>query len=204
MKMNPENSQLFKEFEKEVWLYLDGDLSEDRMNYWQNKLTELPELNKIIDDYRSVSESYDMVKEKDIGADTFNEMIDKTIGKKSFGTLTINFLEKLFNNNSEFAFGKIAFASALIIAAVLISLLSNKPNPVVNITNSINAELLDWDPDFVDSQINKVGTLLKVARDDDYRKYYKYKLGTTNVDKNLNLINSNIEALKKEINDKEL
>jgi hypothetical protein len=132
-------------------------------------------------------------------------MIDTTINKDSLFIKTINSFRNIFSSNSEFAFGKIAFASVLIIMAVVISFLSNRSNPVVNVTNSINAELLEWDADFVDNQINKVGDLLKVAKDDEYRKYYKYKLSTSkNVDKNINLLNKNIESLKEELNSKNL
>ena len=64
--------------------------------------------------------------------------------------------------------------------------------------------MLEWDADFVDNQISKVGTLLKVAGDDDFRKYYKYKQSTSDVDKNLDLIYTNIKTLKEELNNKEL
>ena len=204
MKMNSEKKQLYNQFKNEVWLFLDNDLPEDRMEFWQHKLKEIPELGEMVNDYQTVSNYYEQVKEIDIGRDNFNKMIDKAIKKKTIFFKLHILIENLLRGESEFAFGKIAFASALIVAAVLISVLSNKPNPVTNITNSINAEILDWDADFVDDQISKVGTLLKVTQDDDYRKYYRYKLSPKNVDKNINLINSNIESLKKELNNKEL
>lgn len=174
------------------------------MEFWRLKLNEIPELEEIISDYRSVSEYYENVKEIDVGTDNYNKMIDKAIRKKTIPTKLKIFFENILLGESEFAFGKIAFASVLIIAAVLISVLSNKPNPVINITNTINADLLEWDADFVDDQISRVGTLLKVTQDDEYRKYYKYNVSPKNVDKNLNLINANIESLKKELNNKEL
>ena len=204
MKMNQENKQLYNQFKDEVWLFLDNDLPEERMEFWRLKLNEIPELEEIISDYRSVSEYYENVKEIDVGTDNYNKMIDKAIRKKTIPTKLKIFFENILLGESEFAFGKIAFASVLIIAAVLISVLSNKPNPVINITNTINADLLEWDADFVDDQISRVGTLLKVTQDDEYRKYYKYNVSPKNVDKNLNLINANIESLKKELNNKEL
>ena len=204
MKMNQEQKQLYKEFEKEVWLYLDNDLPEERMKYWEEQLQKYPGLNSYIQDYNLVAESYDKIKEADIGKDKFDLIINKTISKKTFEIRFRNFFEKLFSNEAELSFGKIAFASALIIAAVLVSFLSNKPNPVVKITNSINSQLLEWDADFVDDQISKVGTLLKVAGDEDFRKYYKYKQSTTDVDKNINLMNTNIRTLKEELNNKKL
>jgi len=204
MKMSQEKNQLSKEFEKEVWLFIDRELPEERMSFWQKKLKEIPELNDFIEDYRLISESYEEVKEIQLDSDKFNTMINKAVNRNSIIIKTRIFLENTFSTNSDFAFGKIAFASALIIAAVAISFLSNRPNPVVKITNSINSEILEWDADFVDNQISKVGTLLRVAKDEDYRKYYKYKLSTPNVDKNLNNINRNIKSLRDEINNTKL
>ena len=45
--MNQEEKQLFQKFEKEVWLYLDGDLSESRMNFWKQKIEEISRIEKI-------------------------------------------------------------------------------------------------------------------------------------------------------------
>ena len=56
--MNQEEKQLFEEFEKEVWLYLDGDLSESKMNFWKQKIEELPELKNYIEEYKNISEAY--------------------------------------------------------------------------------------------------------------------------------------------------
>jgi len=202
--MNQELQQLIKEFEKEVWLFLDNDLPDARIEFWNQKLEVFPELNKYIEDYLLLSDLYDGSKDVRLESQKFNTMIEVALSTDKFWNKAINYFANLLSNETEFVFGKIAFASVLIIAAILISIVSNQPNPVVNMTNTINEELLDWDADFVDDQITKVGNLLKLTKDDDYRKYYKYKSTTTNVDKNINLINSNIEVLKEEINNKEL
>ncbi len=202
--MNPEEKQLFQKFEKEVWLFLDDDLPESRINFWNQKIEELPELKNCIEQYISISDMYTHESSVDIPNYKFDKMIDEAISKNSYYENVKLYFKKLFSNDSEFVFGKIAFASALIIAAIFISIISNNTNPITNITNTINPQVLDWDADFVDDQIIKVGILLKLTRDEDYRKYYKYKLTTSSVDKNINLINGNIETLKEKINNEEL
>ena len=112
----------------------------------------------------------------DIPEYKFDKMIDEAISKNSYFEKIKLYFKNLFSTDSEFVFGKIAFASALIIAAIFISVIFNKNNPITNVTNTINQEVLDWDADFVDDQISKVGTLLKLTKDEEYRKYYKYKL----------------------------
>lgn len=202
--MNQEEIQLFQRFEKEVWLYLDGNLSESRMNFWKQKIEELPDLRKYIEEYKKISEAYDEEMSSDIPQYKFDKMIDKAISENSYYEKFMLHTKKMFSTDSEFVFGKIAFASALIIAAIFISIISNKTNPITNATNILNSKVLDWEADFVDDQIIKVGTLLKLTKDEDYRKYYKYKQTSNNVDKNINLINGNIKTLKEEINNKEL
>jgi hypothetical protein len=202
--MSQEKNQLFKEFEKEIWLFLDKDLSESRMIFWKQKLEEIPELNSCLEDYLAISKLYDESEVVDLDNDKFNFMIDTALSKNSYLNKIRSYLSRLLTSESEFAFGKIAFASLLIVGAIAVSIISNQPSPISNMTNTINAELLDWDADFVDRQIGKVGNLLKVTKDEEYRKYYKYKLTAVSVDKNINLINSNIETLKQEINNKEL
>ncbi len=203
MKMNQEKKQLFEEFSKESLLYLDGDLPKDRMEFWNNKLLDVPELNKFLEDYRVVSNIFSQPGFK-LSDDKFDLMIDKAIRKKSMGSRVVNFISNLFSTNMEFAFGKLAFTSVLIIGAIVISIISDKPSPVVKVTENISSEILDWDAEFVDSQINKVGNLLKISGDEEYRKYYKYKKASSNVDKNLDLITNSIEELKTKINNKEL
>ena len=203
-KMKQDKNQLYKEFEKEVWLYLDKDLPDERMKYWETKILEYPELDKYLEEYLETSRIYKQGNKFGLGDDKFNMMIDKAITKNTLSHKFQNYISKLFSTETEFAFGKIAFASVLIVVAIAISLISNRPNPVMKITETFNAEILDWDAGFVDNQIEKVGTLLKVASDEDFRKYYKYKMKSESVEKNLNLINRDIKSLKEELNSTEL
>ena len=201
--MNQEKKQLFEEFRKEYLLYLDGDLPKERMDFWSEKLIEIPELNIFLEDYFDVANSFNQqnIEFKD---DKFDLMIDNAIRKNSLSSRIANFTSNLFSANMEFAFGKIAFTTVLIIGAIVISIISDKPSPVIKVTENFSSEILDWDADFVDSQISKVSNLLRVSGDEEYRKYYRYKETSSNVDKNLNLITKSIEELKTKINNNKL
>ena len=115
-----------------------------------------------------------------------------------------NFLKNVFKSESEIAFGKIVFASLLIIAAILISVITKRISPVEKIKDTINSELLNWDGNYLETKINNVSNLLKLAADEDFEKYSKYKLRTQNVDKDIYLIENRILELKNEINKNEL
>lgn len=203
MKMNQEKNQLFEEFNRELWLFLDKDLPEARMKFWEDKIEEIPELKKYLMEYEDISKLYNS-KVIELDPDKLNRMVDNAIANKSSSRSIINYMLNIFSTEREFAFGKIAFASVLVIGAIVVSLISNKQNPVLKITENISSELLDWDADYVDKHINKLGNLLKVAGDEDYRKYYKYKLNSNNVDKNITQINAALKELKEDINSKKL
>lgn len=201
--MNQEKNQLFEKFSKESLLYMDGDLSKSRMEFWDQKLKEFPELNSILEEYKNISNrfnSHNFV----LSDEKFDFMIDKTISQKTIFAKIKTIIRNLFSSNIDFAFGKIAFASVLIIGAIVVTIISDRPSPVIKITEKISSEILEWDADFVDSQISKVSNLIKVSEDEEYRKYYRYKKTSSNVDKNLSQINNSIEKLKAKINNKKL
>lgn len=203
MKMNQEKNQLFEEFSRELWLFLDKDLPEARMKFWEEKIEKVPELNKYLMEYQDISKIYNSEK-IELDTDKLNEMIDNAVSIKSSRWSIKNIVSIIFSTERELVFSKIAFASVLIIGAIVISLVSNKKSPVIQITENISSEILDWDADYVDKHINKLGDLLKIAGDEDFRRYYKYGLNSNNVDKNITQINTTIKELKENINSEKL
>jgi hypothetical protein len=131
-------------------------------------------------------------------------MIENAVSKNSFFQKVKQFIREIFSTDTDFNFGKIAFASFLIITAVVFSIISKRSNPVDNFTKAINTQLLEWNPKYFESKVDKIETLLKLTKDEDYKKYYMYGLPSQNVDKNINLIGNNIDELKKKIKTKEL
>ncbi|MBK7104983.1 MAG: hypothetical protein IPH62_06845 [Ignavibacteriae bacterium] len=202
--MNHNEDQLYKDFEKEVWLYLDNQLDEKRKLFWDDKIENNLSLKNYMEEYISISNEYKFSNQVDIDENKFDLMIEKAIEKKSFVEKAKQIFSNIFASETEFNFGKIAFASFLIVAAVIISIISNRPNPVNKFSKTINSELLEWNPTSIEKKINKVENLLKLAKDEDYKRYSKYGFASENVDKNLNYIGNNIDELKKEINSKEL
>jgi hypothetical protein len=202
--MKQEKEQLLNQFEEEYLLFIDKDLPDERMLFWEQKIKEYPELLRYLEDYEYVFEIFNEAKKIHLDNHTCNEIVDKVIIEKSLLSNIKNFISSFLSADGQFVFGKIAFATLLIIGAIVISIISNRPNPVISLSETINAEVLEWDAGFVDKQISKMGSLLKITKDDEYRKYYKYNLPANDVDKNLNLINSNIDELKKELENKNL
>jgi hypothetical protein len=202
--MNPKEDQLYKNFEKDIWLYLDKQLPNEKQIFWDDQLKNNHGLQEYLNNYLSISSDYKISTKVDIDDIKFDLMIEKAMSKNSFIHNVKQFFEDLFSTDSEFNFGKIAFASFLIVAAVIFSIVSDKTNPVNNFTKTINNKLLEWDPEYLETKVDKIENLLKLAKDEDYKKYYMYGLNSQNVDKNIHFIGNNINELKKDINNKEL
>lgn len=202
--MNLKENQLYKNFEKEIWLYLDKELSEERQIFWDEKLKHDQKLRNYLNEYLSISGNYKSSLKIDIEEYTFDKMIENAVSKNSFFQKAKQFIREIFSTDTDFNFGKIAFASFLIITAVVFSIISNRSNPVDNFTKAINTQLLEWDPKYFESKVDKIENLMRLTKDEEYKKYYMYGLPSQNVDKNINLIGNNIKELKKEIKTKDL
>ncbi len=202
--MNLKENQSYKEFEKEIWLYLDKELSKERQIFWNEKLRQDQSLRNYLNEYLTIENDYKRSVKIDIDNNTFDLMIENAVSKSSFLQKVKQFIQEIFSTDSDFNFGKIAFASFLIITAVVFSIISNQSNPVNNFTKAINTQLLDWNPKYFQTKVDKIENLLKLTKDEDYKKYYMYGVPSQNVDKNINLIGNNINELKKEIKTNDL
>ncbi|MEE9432367.1 MAG: hypothetical protein V3V16_15075 [Melioribacteraceae bacterium] len=196
--MSIENT-ILKEFEKEIWLYLDNDLSEERMLFWAKQIEQNKELEKEMKLLESTLTFDCETTSYNLNEFTFNKMIDKTINQKSWSSSLKNYFSKLLFADEEHLFGKITFASLLVVFAVIVSLTSNNPNPTKTIVKTVKSEILEWDAKAVDKQISRIGTLLMLAKNDDYKKYYINKVSSNKWRKNTFEMESKITKLKNDL-----
>ncbi|MCP5062553.1 MAG: hypothetical protein GY936_08830 [Ignavibacteriae bacterium] len=200
--MNTDN-KLLLEFEKEIWLYIDKDLSEERIQFWTNAISKNIELQNLLESTNSITDLYNEVSDYNLGNEIFDKIIDKAIGKKGLLFKIKNYFLHLLDQGEEHLFGKVAFASFLIICAIVVSLVSNKPNSVKSVTNVVKSEILEWDPETVDNQIKKIETLLLLAKNDKYKKYYINKIASNQWDRNTYGIENRIEKIKNDLGNNE-
>ena len=201
--MNQEERLLFREFKKEIWLYLDKDLPSERLLYWDEKIQTNDLLKNYLADYLEIEKNYNPIAIK-LDKNKYNLMVEKAVKKQTIIQKAKEFMMTVVDIEHEFVFGKIAFASFLILATIIISLVSDRPNSVSKITETVNSEILEWDATYLENQFDKVENLLKLAKDDSYKKYFKYGTTTSKVDKNISFIGQNINELKKDIQSKNL
>ncbi|MFH1197961.1 MAG: hypothetical protein V1720_19825 [bacterium] len=193
------NDKIIEEFEKEMWLYPDGDLSNERTNYWSEQLKSSPFLREMFENSKSALEKYNASLE-DIDDSSFQKMINTAARKHSLlkGIRNLSLFKKPDNEKS-FTL-KIVFSGAVAAASILILLFSNKPNPVKDVGNT----LLDWEGSDINRKISSVQTSINILENDRWQEYMKYKIKSDKWKSSIYSIDKEIKALEKEIDEETL
>jgi len=154
-----------KMFEKEMFLYIDKDLPDDKISFWKEHLANCNSCRSLLNDTEiivgSVKENYfeDLLDVK------YETMIEKVVQSKRS-----NFLEWFFPSGSvreKYAFSfKLAVVGVLAVIAVIISLSTNQPNTV----KTISRDLLDWDGEKITTQINELKNKMNLIQDSNWDK----------------------------------
>jgi hypothetical protein len=160
-----QNNEKFicKIFETEMWLYIDRSLPDSKMEFWRSHLRHCNTCRELIGQsgelVSSVSENVLVTMDNVL----LEKMISKAIGKGKQ-----NPLSHFFNVKKEkiISVSKIVFASVLVIAAVLISLLSDKNNSV----KSVGKELLDWEGSSVLSEIDRITDKINMISQSEWNR----------------------------------
>lgn len=200
--MLSDKSKLAEQFELEIWLYLDNELDDDRMKYWDDKIAKSEELRIILNETKETLNIYSAESLHDIDNPTFKDMLDKATDRRiSFKSI----FRRLFGFDSteeERGLGKtkIAFGSMLAIAGLVMFLVSEKPNPVKN----ISSDLLDWEPETISEQLDEIDGGLTLMENNKLKQYLLYKNTQDDWSKDVLLIEKQIEDLMERTEEKSL
>ncbi len=149
-----------KLFEHEMWLYIDRSLSDDKMEFWRRHLNQCNHCREILS---STEDVFSAASEKlvfDIDENTFDRMIEKSLKSKRYSVIP-RFLEN--KGRQLITAGKVVFASVLVVAAILISLMSDKPNSI----KTVSKELLDWEGTEIRTELNDIGSRIELIKYDN-------------------------------------
>ena len=86
--MQAEKDMICKSFEQDMWLYLDNELPDEKMEYWRSHLKSCTECENLLSETEKL---FSEVEENliDIEDEKFERMIDRTTTKRSFSLLNI-------------------------------------------------------------------------------------------------------------------
>ena len=189
---------IIEEFEKDIWLYLDNDLPTERMNYWSNQIQQNPEIRTKLNEAQSILTTYNNLSGVNLDNVKFEKMIQTaTKQERLFLKIKSFFLNK---NESKSLFPKMAFVTTLTIAAIVILVLSQKPNPV----NKISNELLDWNDEITSTQIQNISNSISLIENDDMKKFILFKTTQGELNKNIYRLENKIKNLDDKIDETSL
>lgn len=200
--LSDKKDHIVKDFENEIWLYLDEDLPQSRMNYWSEAIEEIPELLDMLNETKRALNIYDTTVLADVDDPAFEKMLNRaTVG----GTLLEKVKRFISGRNfsgggSEFNVHKIAFGGILVIAAMVIFMLTDKPNPV----KTISGDVFDWDAEAISEQLVDIHNSLSVAQNDKMREFILYKQTSDEWSRSVYTIEQRLQRLNKETDDKSL
>jgi hypothetical protein len=201
--MSSENmNHLINEFEKEIWLYMDGDLPESRKKFWEDKIEQVPELLNMLNETKQALNVYNSTVLTDVDDRVFEKMLNKATRSMSLLQKFKSFTARIFSSKegNEQNIHKIAFGGILVIAAMVIFLLTEKPNPV----KTISSDVLDWDATVISEQLIDINNSLSWAKDEKMREFILYKQTSDEWTRSVSTIEQRIDQLNEEIDDKSL
>jgi putative lipase involved disintegration of autophagic bodies len=191
-----QHKNISETFEIEMWQYLDGNLSEERMKFWDKQIISNDELKRMLQSQREIFDSYKDISDEDLSDIKFKNMIDIATSKISiYETIKLFFL-----SDENRVIPKLAFVSLLLIASVTILILSNKPNPVNNITKFA----FGWNDDSLDNNFANISTKISYLENEDLRKFYIYSRTKDEWDREVFSIDKKINNLMEETNSRAL
>ncbi len=198
--MDDTNKKLCKEFESEIWLFIDHSLEEERKKIWQNHLVSCSDCSSLLKTSTETIEQYNRVPLDDLADGSFKKIISTItadIGRNEHLVMPIKRNRTLFEI---FGFYKLTFGGAVLAAALVLIFVTIFKNPELpEIKTKISEELLAWDfPGFRSQTTNKQNQIISLKTDgwDIYilRKNNKEDWGSA-----LRAIQKQIRKMKKEV-----
>jgi hypothetical protein len=197
--MDETNKKFCKEFESEMWLFIDHSLDEERKKAWQDHLVNCADCSSLLKTSTETIERYNRIPPDDLSDDSYNKIINSVT---SYNERTGQIVMPVKSNRSlveifglyKFAFGGTILAAALVI--IFVTLFKSPKLP--EIKTKISSELLAWDfPGFNTREANKQNQIISL-KTDDWDIYIVRKNNKEDWDSALRSIQQQIRKMKKD------
>jgi len=198
--MDETNKKLCKEFESEMWLFIDHSLDKERKKVWQDHLIKCSDCSLLLKKSTETIEQYNRIPSDDLSDNSYEDIIS-TITADNERTGHIDMPIKSNRSLLEiFGLYKFAFGGTVLIAALVLIIVTLFKRPEVpKIKEIISADLLAWDfPGYKTKEDNKQNQIISLKTDgwDIYvvRKNNKEDWGSA-----LRAIQKQIRQMEKEV-----
>jgi hypothetical protein len=197
--MKNKKKNICEEFEKEVFLFHEGSLHKERMEFIKNHLGLCPSCQAVFSEFREVTAAYKNLPDENVNENRFNYMISEATNSE---ILPGKYDQKRKSLIEVFGFYRLSFGGAAVIAAVILIIISFLKEP--SIEKKLPYELLDWNGDKIENKIEQIEKQIISLKSDEWDIYIVRKNENENWDATLKNIRNQIDELKKTTNNKEL
>ena len=198
--MDETNKKFCKEFESEIWLFIDHSLDEERKKVWQDHLVNCTDCSSLLKTSTETIEQYNHIPPDDLSDDSYEKIINSvTSNNERTGQIVMpvksnRSLVEIFGLY-KFAFGGTVLAAALVI--IFVTLFKSPELP--EIKTKISSELLAWDfPGFKTQAANRQDQIISL-KTDDWDIYIVRKNNKEDWDSALRSIQQQIRKMKKDV-----
>ena len=159
------NKSKCRDFENEIWLFIDMDLPEDQLNIWKDHLTICDKCSRILDETKKLI-SLASSNTIDIEEVRFDQMTKKIVSKKSFsfGKILSNLSFRPQKRSS--IVWKVGLTFALVIAAIIISVTSKQQNTV----KGVGKNILDWNGTEINNELIQLNQRITFMKSDSWNR----------------------------------
>ena len=198
--MDDTNKKLCKEFESEMWLFIDHSMEKERKKIWQNHLVSCSDCSSLLKTSTETIEQYNRVPSDELSDDSFERIINTITADNE---RTEHMVMPIKENRSLFeilGFYKLAFGTTILAAALVIIFVTFFNNPELpEIKTIISEELLAWDfPGYRTQTTNKQNKIISL-KTDGWDIYIVRKNSKEDWDRALRTIQQQIRKMKKEV-----
>ncbi len=204
--MSSNHQNICNEFNKDIWLYLDRDLPDKRILFWDNHLNNCDNCKTFLNESEKLVEVYNGIPLDDVSDSTFDNFIAKTANNElkpeqithKISTKSRKSLVELLG------FYRLTFCGAAISASIILLLVMFLKNPDIEIKNVVPRGILDWEGTNIISKIEKVEDKILSLQTDEWDIYVVRWGQKQNWKTTLKNIRKQIVKLKSERDLKEL
>jgi hypothetical protein len=192
-----------EEFEREVFLFVDGALSDKRVKLIENHLEGCDLCKSVLEDVKNASNAYDALPLDDIEESLYISMINNVIEGSSLPETDKKTLSPRGKSLVEmFGFYRLTFGGAAVAAAILLIIISFLREP--RIEKSLPIDILDWHGDKITNSLEHIEDRILSLKSDEWDILIVRKNKKENWDATLRGIREKINKIKKSTNNKEL
>jgi len=197
--MDDTNKKICNEFEHECWLYIEGSLSTERKQLWENHISECNECKELTLESVNTIKHYDQLTLDDIPDSTFTEIINRAIEEETQAVIK-PFAGRGRSLTEAVGFYKLTFGGGVLLAAMILIFITFFNDPKLpEIEKQIPKEMLNWDFPTTTDKIKDIENQIISLKTDGWDVYIIKKNNKEEWNSALKSIHKKIRKMKKEV-----